>query len=100
MQTLVELTDCVDNQSNRILTISFIYNLSDTDDITLVVADRHRENYVCLVSSLQIDFAVKARILVSVFDVHNVFSLSNVPCYSNAERNDKFFGFGKANSVV
>lgn len=82
------------------LTIRFVYNLSDTNNVALVITDRHRQNDVCFVASLEVDVAVEARITVSVFYVHDVFGFGDVPRNTNAKRYDELLRLREPNGVI
>lgn len=82
------------------LTIRFVYNLSDTNNVALVITDRHRQNDVCFVASLEVDVAVKARITVSIFYVHDVFGFGDVPRNTNAKRYDELLRLREPNGVI
>lgn len=87
-----------DHQSS--LTIGFVDNLSDADDFAFEITDRHRENDIRFVSSLKVDFAVEAWILVSVFDVDDFFRFGHVTGDADTEGYDELLGLSMLNGIV
>jgi hypothetical protein len=88
-----------DHQSSS-LTVRFVDNLRDTDDFSLVITYRHRQNDICFVTSLEVDFAVEARILVGVLDVDDVLRLGHVTSDADAERDNELLRLGMLDGVV